>query len=78
MISGGRLTGSVCHCFAVYPRKNASYSGRPTSDTAFSSRLAARPASTSADCPAISARASSGDITAPKYSQMVPRLIGSG
>jgi hypothetical protein len=57
---------------------NASYSGRPISEMAFSSRLAARPAGTSADCSATRARASSGDITVPKYSQMVARLIGIG
>ena len=35
-------------------------------------------AGTSADCSATRARASSGDIAAPKYSQMVARLIGIG
>ncbi len=57
---------------------NASYSGRPMSDMAFCSRLAALPAGTSAACSATSARASSGDMTAPKYSQIVARLIGIG
>ena len=54
------------------------FNNRYFSDTAFCSRLAALPAVTSAACSAISARASSGDIAAPKYSQIVPRLIGSG
>jgi hypothetical protein len=40
--------------------------------------LAAWPGLTSAACSAISARASSGDIAAPKYSQIVARLMGSG
>ena len=57
---------------------NASYSGRPISEIAFSSRFAAWPACTSAACSATSARASSGDMAAPKYSQIVPRLIGIG
>ena len=54
------------------------FNNRYFSDTAFCSRLAAWPAFTSAACSAISARASSGDIAAPKYSQIVARLIGSG
>ena len=57
---------------------NASYSGRPISEMAFSSRLRAVPGSTSAACSAISARAWSGDSAARKKELTVPRLIGIG
>ena len=57
---------------------NASYSGRPISDTACCSRLAALPGLHLGRLLGDQRPASSGDIAAPKYSQIVPRLIGIG
>jgi hypothetical protein len=78
MMSGDSFSGSVCHCFSVYPRTKASYSGLPISEIAFSSRLLAAPSGTSAACSRTSARAWSGLRCRPAYWQMVARLIGIG
>ena len=77
MISALRSFGSVCHCLAVYPLTNASYSGRPISEIAFSSRFDASAVSISEDCSAISARASSGVWLLPKNWLISARFIGN-
>src|SRR6185369_9863214 len=56
MLAAGSSFGSVCHCLTVMPRKNASYSGRPVSEMAFSSKFCASLVSISLACSAISAR----------------------
>ncbi len=79
MIDAGSSRGSVCHCLAVYPWMNASYSGRPISDTP-----PARPGSpdaapsSSAACSRTNARAASGPYADRKNWLIVPRLIGIG
>ena len=56
---------------------NASYSGRPIREMAFSSKLAASSALNSEACSAMSSRASSGEYYLPNNWLIRPRPIGN-